>query len=48
MKIFNTILITTFLLVILSSDLIAQRGDRIEAMRVAFITQKLALTPSES
>jgi len=48
MKSFNTFLITSVLLVASAITLCAQRGDRIEAMRIAFITQKLALTPVES
>lgn len=46
MKSFNTFLITALFL--LAVSLSAQRGERIEAMRVAFITQKLSLTPAES
>ncbi len=48
MKTFNTFFISSLLLLLSTLNLSAQRGERIEAMRVAFITQKLALTPVES
>ncbi len=47
MKRLQIALIAIFIMAI-SVHTFAQRGERIEALRIAFITQKLALTSSES